>query len=343
MSATARFRGFDVTARQHHYVPQCYLKGFVRRREKPKLFCVDAKERRTFNTAPVNVAVERDFHRVDIEGLSLDAFENALSGFEGELSQALARIIATRSIQNESDRAYLFNFIGLMATKNPRLREIMRASREQTTKTIMSMATATPERWAAHVRRAKDAGYIENDANDDYEQMRNFIENDEYKIDVSPAAHLATELKIFDRILPLVFHRKWMLFRAPPNVTGFVTSDHPMCLMWSDPKLHGGFYPPGLGLKGTQLLFPISNELAAIGAFEMHEQEVDADELIMAQINGSIILHATRQIYARDNTFLYKMQHHAKIMYGADLINDRCLRPSAKHQRKTGFRDARIP
>jgi hypothetical protein len=299
-----------VTARQHHYVPQCYLRGFVRHREKPQLFVVDAKERRAFNTSPANVAVERDFHRVDIEGLPSDAFENALSGFEGELSQALTRIIAARSLRNVNDRALLFNLIGLTAIKNPRLRETMRAAREQTTKTIMSMVTATPERWAAHVRRAKEAGYINKDADDDYERLRDFIDKNEYKIEVPPAAHLATELKIFDKILPLIFGRKWMLFRAPPDVTGFVTSDHPMCLMWSDPKLRDGFFPPGLGLGRTQLLFPISNELAAVGAFELQEQELDASELMIAQINGSTILHATRQIYARDSNFRYKMQHH---------------------------------
>jgi hypothetical protein len=29
---------------------------------------------------------------------------------------------------------------------------------------------------------------------------------------------------------------------------------------------------------GTQLLFPISNELAMIGAFEIDDDEIDADE-----------------------------------------------------------------
>jgi hypothetical protein len=54
-----------MTARQHHYVPQCYLKGFVKDRKKPKLFVVDCKERRSFSTSPDNVAAERDFHRID--------------------------------------------------------------------------------------------------------------------------------------------------------------------------------------------------------------------------------------------------------------------------------------
>jgi hypothetical protein len=84
-----------------------------------------------------------------------------------------------------------------------------------------------------------------------------------------------------------------------------------MCLMGSDPAERGGFYPPGLGLLRTQLLFPVSNELVIIGAFEIDNAEIDADDLLIAQINGSIILHSTRQIYARDSDFLYKMQHNA--------------------------------
>lgn len=316
-----------MTARQHHYVPQCYLRGFTKNRAKPQLFALDAKERRTFRTTPENVAVERDFHRIDVEGLPLDALEQAFSGFEGELSQALGRIVEARSIRNSNDRALLFNLIALTAVKNPRLRETMRAARERTTKIMMQMATASPQGWEAHVRRAKEAGYIAKDADADYERMRDFIVQDQFVIDVPPAEHLSIELKTFDKILPLIFHRKWMLFRAPPQATGFITSDHPMCLMWSEPAKRAGFFPPGLGLKRTQLLFPISNELAAIGAFEIEEDEVDANDLLISQINGSILLHATRQIYARDSDFLYKLQHNPKIMRGTDLLHDQCLRP----------------
>ncbi len=51
-----------MVARKHHYVPQCYLKGFVENREKPRLFTVDVRTRRSFLANPENVAAERDFH-----------------------------------------------------------------------------------------------------------------------------------------------------------------------------------------------------------------------------------------------------------------------------------------
>jgi hypothetical protein len=104
-----------MTARRHHYVPQCYLRGFVTDPQKPKLFVIDGKERPAFRKAPANVAAERDFHRIEVEGYEPDALENALSGFESKLSQALERIIAAQSIKELDDRAYLFNLMAMMA------------------------------------------------------------------------------------------------------------------------------------------------------------------------------------------------------------------------------------
>jgi hypothetical protein len=315
-----------MTARQHHHVSQCYLKGFVRDRDTPKLFVIDAKEHRSFTTNPKNVAVERDFHAVDFDGLPRDAFEKDLSGFETELDDALRRIVAARSItKDENARAYLLNFICLLAIKNPALRENFRVAHEQAAKIMMDLATATPERWAAQVERAKKAGFLRADADTDYKKMREFSERGEYRIETMTSMHLQMVMQTFDKILSLIFDRKWMLFKAPANCTGFVTSDHPVCLMWADPAKRGRFWPPGLGLARTQLLFPISNELAAIGAFEIDEMEKDADELLVAQINGSIIVHAMRQVYARDSDFIYKMQHNSRIMPGEELLNDQVM------------------
>ncbi len=309
-------------ARQHHYVPQCYLKSFVADRDKPRLFVVDAKERRAFLSNPANVAVERDFHRIDVAGHRPDVLESAFSQFEGQLDQALRRIVAARSVADENDRALLFNLIASVATKNPRRREQVRAFQDETAKKMMQMVASTPERWAAHVERIRAEGTSPDGPVPSYDEIREFVRRGQYDLVMTPADHLQVEWKIFDEILPYIFNRKWKTLRAPPGATGFITSDHPMCLNWTNPRERGGFWPPCLAVAETQVLFPVSNNLAIIGAFEFDESEQDADEILVASINGMIIANAERQVYARDDAFSYVMPPDPAVRRGARLLED---------------------
>ena len=100
-----------MAARQHHYIPQFYLKGFaVARKKSHQLIVFDRKSRKTFSAATKNVAVERDFNRVEIEGHPPDAIEKVMSQFETEAAAALERIVAANTadgrplIPTQSDR-----------------------------------------------------------------------------------------------------------------------------------------------------------------------------------------------------------------------------------------------
>ncbi|HEX7925939.1 MAG TPA: DUF4238 domain-containing protein, partial [bacterium] len=158
------------------------------------------------------------------------------------------------------------------------------------------------------------------DADISYERARDFVEGEKYEIEVPASVHIASEMKIFDKMLPYIFHRRWVLLRAPANKTGFVTADHPACLLWSEPAMRNKNLPPGLGLKETKLVFPVSNELALVGAFEGEDDEREASELEIAEINGVVMEHAARWFYVRDADFLYKIPPNLKINRGADLV-----------------------
>jgi hypothetical protein len=97
--------------------------------------------------------------------------------------------------------------------------------------------------------------------------------------------------------------------------------------MWSDPARRQHFKGPGHGRRGTQIIFSISNELAVMGAFEAYDDEIDVNQLCIAQVNATIILHSDRQIYARDGHFVYKMAHNTRAMRGFELLRDQASRP----------------
>ena len=105
--ADARFTGLGATlpvgnaimgyARRHHYLPQYYLKGFGKPRQRGKAHYVQVFDRsgKTFRTNIINVAIENDFNRVEIDGHPPDAFERSFANFESEAAPALGRILKT--------------------------------------------------------------------------------------------------------------------------------------------------------------------------------------------------------------------------------------------------------
>lgn len=318
-----------MVARRHHYVPQFYLKGFaVARKKSHQLIVFDRKSHRSFRAATENVAVEMDFNRVKVEGHPPDVVETTMAKFEGEAAPALERIIAAKSIRQVEDRTWLLNLIGLLAVRNPRHRETWRDFQERIAKMIMVLATATPERWASQVRQAQAGGYMSKDADTNYAKIRKFVTEGQYSISVPTERHIEMEMIALDAILPYLFKRKWALLKCEGKCAGFATSDHPVCLMWSDPQARG---PVGHGLAGTELVFPICSRLAMVGSFEIEEDEIVAPEHLVAAVNGAAIQFSDRHVYARDYNFRYTFERDEAPRKASKLITDKRIRIRVVH------------
>ncbi|MEP7172520.1 MAG: DUF4238 domain-containing protein [Aestuariivirga sp.] len=319
-----------MTARRHHFIPRCYLKGFTVERKKQRQITVfDGVEKKTFLTSIENVAVERDFNRFEADGVAPDAFENKMAEMESEIATALGSIIEKRSIAGEEDRILLMNFICLLALRNPRFRETMRDFQERVSKRMISMSLRTPEIWNAQTERGKKAGFIDPDSSLSYEEAKEFVARNEYSIEVPTERHIQMELKAFDKALPTFFGRKWSLLRASSSSAGFITSDHPVILAFVDPKMGGGVYSPGFGLSGTEVTFPISSHLAVAGTFETKAGVYDVDENFVAAVNGGQVIYSERQIYARDSNFHYTVVLDQPPRKASKLIDDKHFRKTA--------------
>src|SRR4051812_21292355 len=132
-------------ARRHHYVPRFYLRLFCD--PKGRLFVVDAKERKSFGAPPERVAMEKDFNRVDIDGVEPDALEKGYAKFESEVAPALTRIINLGTFTVEEDRALILNFIALLYVRNPQKRDSINDFQEDVLKKTLELTYATEERW----------------------------------------------------------------------------------------------------------------------------------------------------------------------------------------------------
>ena len=141
-------------ARRQHFVPQFYLRGFVGK--KDQLFVIDRPTEKSFRTAPKNVAAERDFNRVDVEGMDPNMVEKALAKFEGEVAPALERAKMARSLANKEDREAVMNLMSSMALRNPRQRE---AINELVGNVLLSQLAAgleTKEKWESQLAQMND-------------------------------------------------------------------------------------------------------------------------------------------------------------------------------------------
>src|SRR4051812_34396398 len=102
-----------MTARHHHYLSQCYLRGFTQGNlKKSKLTVIDFHKKNHFETTPRNVGGIRDFNRVDIVGVDQNVIESSLAEFEGNAASALRNINEGGSFSGD-DRDLILNLIAL--------------------------------------------------------------------------------------------------------------------------------------------------------------------------------------------------------------------------------------
>jgi hypothetical protein len=325
-----------MTARKHHYLTQCYLKGFASDRKKPKLFVVDLPRRTSFRTAPSNIGAIRDFNRIDLQGHAIDRLEKDYAKFESAVGPALVRSAITRSIAEGEDHELILQLLTLVAVRNPRLRGVQNKGISDVATMMLDLILESEERYNEHLAHMQRVGIIkEGEQRLSYAAVKETVSKGNLKFELSQMWMIGAELFSLEKLLPIIRARSWTRIVALPDSEGFVTSDHPVSLMWSDPKLRGGFYSPGFAMGGTEVVFPVSKELALLGTFEGLDSEIKATEELEAAVNGATIVNAARQIYAGSDRFVYNFQPKDEIKHGTQLLKDKTF----LRARKAGFKE----
>ncbi|UGQ48580.1 DUF4238 domain-containing protein [Massilia endophytica] len=308
--------------RNQHWVPQCYLKGFAKSASKnAQLLVVDKRTRTSFTTSPRNVASARDFNRIEVDGVDPNLVEMTYANFESKVAQALRRMWQTRALGSDEDLNLLLNLIALMAVRTPRMRENVRDFHERIAKQIMHLTVANEERYNATMGRAIRDGHVPDAPKVTYEEMKQFVQSEAYTIEVSTTRHVGNEMRMMETVLTSLAQRRWLLVRAGADTGGFVTSDHPVGLQWSERKERNPFDSPGFGRRGTEVLFPVSHELLMVGHTGNSVEVIDAGPEQVAFANASLLWHAHRQVYARDDKFMY-LRKDGAMRRGGNLLED---------------------
>ena len=285
-------------ARNHHFVPRGYLAGFTNDGTGDgHLFVADLLSGRVFQTTPRNVAAERDFNRIDAEGLDPDALERALGDFEGKAASVLRDIRERGELPPDDQLSYVINLMALLVVRNPKSRRGMNMARRHTVRIIGDMLASNQDLFERHLSKAKDDGFIPKDASVSFEAVRQFVRDDRYTVEVPTGESLALELGAFNNTLRLLGSRYWSFVTAAVDAPDFVTCDHPVSVVFKDREMRG---PIGYALPRTEVWFPLGTRHGLLGVLEdALRKRLTASPEQAAALNSRTVYHADRQVYSK--------------------------------------------
>lgn len=288
-------------ARRHHFLPQGYLAGFTDTgRKDGTLHVLDLKAQRTFRTTPLNVAVEKDFKRIDIDGKPPDAIESALAPIEDRAIQAIRRVIESGEFPSDSDHNLILNLLSLILAQNPKSRRNLNSIRTLEADEKLKWLVASQANWEHHLSLAREAGE-EFKGDLSYERAREFVEDRRYTIDFNNEGTLREEFRAQDELLSALGKRTWTVLLAPKNGPRFITSDYPFSL-----HMEYGFRgQPTFLTENTELFFPLSKTVGFIGVLGTALRPVvHVPVKAVAIMNSRVLRQADQRLFLAEADFL---------------------------------------
>lgn len=304
------------TKANHHFIPQFYLRGFADGiGRKAKVFTFDRETRSNFTTLVRNVGSRRHFFRVEIDGVDPNAIEDAMAEIETQFAVHLSEVIKAKAFPTPEHFNSIMNILANISVRNPRLRGQMEGFHKDFVERISRLALSSKERWEAQTESMRKDGYRVDDTIS-FEDMKSFHESKQYDISIDQTHLIQLEFKMLDPVLNYAARRNWCFVSAPKDHQ-YISSDDPVVLSWLDAK-NKGPYPPGHGLKGTIVLFPLCSDLLLMGSFDALPERLTHVPSQVVLTNTHLANYSTKQIYARDGSFLINL-HHRMNVKGNDL------------------------
>lgn len=222
-------------ARNHHYVPQFYLRNFTN--AAGTLYGYNKKDQEHFGPRnPKTVAKEKDFYRDIGEGAKAE-LETRLGKFENQLAPAIKRILAKVNLSvaglpgppaiDPDDKELLAQFVALQMIRTP-----------QTLERMIQIASdyVSPEDRVRLKELAKGAfvGTINQ--------------------------HLDEELDTFSQVI----NRHRLMFLIAAKDTSFWTNDAPVFVAKGSDDGKAYWHGIGIGDESLELYLPISSKVIAV-------------------------------------------------------------------------------
>lgn len=306
------------TSRNHHYIPQFYLKGFLDPSDpKKQLYVIDKAEKRGFPSNPRDVGSKHDFNRVEIPGLPIDDAETRLfAPIDSEADQALKYIADNETLPKDEKMDILIYFVSVLAAHNPHIRNTMIDTETEIREQQLGWLVSSREVYESQLEQVNLTSKELS-----YEEAKQFVEEG-ITIKYPHGYHLGHELEtIQNTIFPLFSSMQWSLLIAEVGTSNFVCSDRPVVLHNIEPAYLRYFdipaQTPTVGI--FELTVPLNRRMALHATFRDPAVIAMVGKEDVAAVNGLMIHAATKQIYCANLEF--KFLENGEIKSGRNLVN----------------------
>jgi hypothetical protein len=282
----------------------------------------DLFSRKQFSSNTNDIAFSLDFNRIEVDGARPDFVEAELGKWEGQISRSIKDIVSSRSLSDPRHLEDVVLLASMLSIRTPRFRQIVKKTQIDIYKLTVEYLLSSRDRWeeAARIASARQSSGLNNEAH--YEDVRRLYDRGSFEIDaeIQTGYYVQKEFSILPKISELMMQRNWGLLYAPPETGGFITSDHPLVVTWTKPL--SSHYGPGLGLRNTSVIMPLSPSLTLVGRFESVPRFETLGPGQVARLNGRAAYHAERQVFARDMNFYYVLSNHEQPRKASKLIEE---------------------
>lgn len=313
-------------SRRHHFVPRFLLGGFTDSGEPDGFLCVhDLHGRQRRWRGRPTVAHVRDYYKVDIEGHDSALAEDALAKIESFTAPIVRRIRDNDALPPREEFDLLLDFVATLAARVPKRRAVMPRFVSDVARSVLDLVTATPERYAAQVRRLREEGKDIPEVS--FEEMRDFVRKDP-QLEVDPTWTVGNMFQEAQIIRRLLSWRTWSLLRAQEDAPNFICSDNPVSILPSTPRGVGPFGSVGWGMPDTFVLVPLYRRAALYGRLmalppePMEKRRIESAIPVgmrtVAALNSATLASAEKHIYAPLSDFIW-LKRDGTIGHASDL------------------------
>ena len=287
--------------RAQHYIPQFILRNFTLNGTADEhLFVTAPAEKKQWRSLPSQTGHQRDFYRVEIDGVDPNTVEKFLAKLEDDASRILRDMIQFEGIPSDrSDYDSLMTFLAFSFARVPSQREMLERSFEAVNKQVMRVLLRTPERWQQFLEAQREKGLDFNIEDANYQRMKDFVDRDEYTVKMEGTTYQVKMMFHSAKIIhSLLLKRRWGLLVSRSG--SFICADRP-ALFCDSPEAPN--HPPALGFDDTSVALPLSRNVVLIGASKIANEVRHLNRNSVAGMNRIALVNTHRYVFSTKSEF----------------------------------------